>query len=54
MLIPQVTPIQPINVILQQPPGPPLWLTIIRKQCAREKLGGAPRSTLKDMNIAHF
>jgi hypothetical protein len=29
MLIPQVTPIQPINVILQQPPGPPLWLTIV-------------------------
>jgi hypothetical protein len=28
MLIPQVTPIQPINVIVQQP-GPALWLTII-------------------------
>jgi hypothetical protein len=28
MLIPQVTPIQPINVIVHQP-GPPLWLTII-------------------------
>ena len=29
MLIPQLTPIQPVNVIVQQPPGAPLWLTIV-------------------------
>ncbi len=29
MFIPQVTPIQPVNVIVQQAPGPPYWLTIL-------------------------
>jgi hypothetical protein len=29
MLIPQVTPIQPVNVVVQMPPGAPIWLTIV-------------------------
>jgi hypothetical protein len=29
MLIPQLTPIQPINVVVQQPPGLPVWITTL-------------------------
>jgi len=29
MFIPQVTPIQPINVIVHQPPGWPIWATTL-------------------------
>jgi hypothetical protein len=29
MFIPEVTPIQPVNVIVQQAPGPSYWLTIL-------------------------
>jgi len=29
MFIPQVTPIQPINVVVQQPPGLPVWIATL-------------------------
>jgi hypothetical protein len=33
MLIPQVTPIQPVNVVVQMPHGAPVWLTIVLSGC---------------------
>jgi len=41
MLIPQVTPIQPINVIVQQAPGMPAWIIALISALAGGVLGFA-------------